>query len=255
MVRIQNSNQPNYSGTTELVATENGLIGYTTSIVDKLYRKLHIDAGKSVLEFGAGTGFLAEIFRDKHEVTPTCVELDPNLCSLIREKNFKTFQYLKDAPTNFDAIYTSNVLEHIEDDISALKEIRLHLKSEGRIGIYVPAHPILFSKMDETVGHVRRYRKSELVEKVKKAGFEVKSVQYDDFIGFFASLAVKFLGYGKSGIGSAKSLQIYDWMIYPISKILDIFGFRYILGKNILLIAANNNSQTGIPKNPIGSQQ
>ena len=54
MVRIQNSNQPNYSGTTELVATENGLIGYTTSIVDKLYRKLHIDAGKSVLELLAG---------------------------------------------------------------------------------------------------------------------------------------------------------------------------------------------------------
>ena len=236
----QSETNPTYTGVAELVASENGLIGYSTAIVDKFYLRLGLNSDLSVLEFGAGTGFLAEILRAKYKVKPICVELDPNLCKVIRNKDFKAFQYLNELSVEFDSIYTSNVLEHIENDLLVLKELKSHLKPGGKIGIYVPAHPMLFSKMDETVGHIRRYRKSELVDKAKEAGFEIKSVQYDDFIGFFASLAVKYLGYGSKGLGSTKSLKLYDSIIYPISAILDSIGFRKLLGKNLLLICENS---------------
>jgi 16S rRNA A1518/A1519 N6-dimethyltransferase RsmA/KsgA/DIM1 with predicted DNA glycosylase/AP lyase activity len=47
-----------------------------------------IKKGGNLLEFGAGTGFLAEIFRTKFNLNPDCIELDPNLVKLIKNKDF-----------------------------------------------------------------------------------------------------------------------------------------------------------------------
>ena len=237
--KAQDISKPEYSGISELVNTENGLIGYSTSIIRKFYKNLKLSENSRILEFGAGTGFLAELFRSEYKINPICVELDPNLCETIKTKNFECFQTLSEVKGKFEYIYTSNVLEHIENDIEILIELRQTLNSKGLIAIYVPAHPVLFSTMDKTVGHVRRYTKRELVSKAKNAGFEVKKVQYDDFLGFFASLTVKIIGYNKGALGSTKSLQFYDKVIYPISAILDSVGFRKLLGKNLLLICQN----------------
>jgi hypothetical protein len=49
---------------------------------------------------------------------------------------------------------------------------------------------------------------------------------------------MKFLGYNsKNGIGSIESMKFYDKYLFPISNFLDKLGFRYLLGKNIVLIA------------------
>jgi hypothetical protein len=92
--------------------------------------------------------------------------------------------------------------------------------------------------MDKEIGHVRRYTRSELRNKVQDAGFTIESLTYDEFLGFFASIFVKIVGY-KNGanLGSKNSLIFYDKVIYPMSKVLDFLGFRFILGKNLLLIA------------------
>ena len=108
----------------------------------------------------------------------------------------------------------------------------------GIIGIYVPAHPILYSIMDKEIGHVRRYTRSELKEKVNVAGFSIQSITYDEFLGFFASVVVKIVGYkNRANLGSKNSLVFYDRIIYPISRVFDLLGFRYIVGKNLILIA------------------
>ena len=92
--------------------------------------------------------------------------------------------------------------------------------------------------MDELIGHVRRYSKKELLAKVENAGFQIKRVQYDDFLGFFASVVVKIIGYkNRANLGSARSLILYDRCIYPVSRILDRLGFKYLIGKNLLVIA------------------
>ena len=79
-------------------------------------------------------------------------------------------------------------------------------------------------------------------EKIKKkceqVGFKVTNVCYADFLGFFASLIMKFSGYdSKSGIGSISTLKFYDKWLFPISKFLDRIGFRFIVGKNLILEA------------------
>jgi SAM-dependent methyltransferase len=240
---IQNFESQAYTGTQELLDSEAGLIRYNTEIVRKFFSKMGlqkriIEKNGNLLEFGAGTGFLAEIFRSHFGIKPDCIELDPDLLNVIEKKNLRCFQFLNESPYKYQAIYSSNVLEHIENDSAALEELFSALNPGGIIGIYVPAHPILYSTMDLEIGHVRRYTRSELKKKVENAGFEVQSITYDEFIGFFASLAVKFIGYkNKAGLGSKTSLVIYDKFFYPLSRKLDQLGFRFLIGKNLLLIA------------------
>lgn len=239
----QNINNSKYFGTPQLLATEEGLIRYSTSIVRKFHRKLDLKTESKILEFGAGTGFLATIFRSKYQIVPDCVELDPELSKLIRSKGFFCCQFISELSSQYDAIYTSNVLEHIEEDEKILVELHKIIKPMGLIGIYVPAHQLLFSEMDVQVGHLRRYSKSELSLKVESAGFHVECITYDDFLGFFASMFVKVVGYdAQTKLGSSKTLEFYDKIIYPVSRILDFCGFRHILGKNILLVARKVNA-------------
>ncbi len=243
IVPIQNSDFQEYQGTQELLDSETGLIRYSTEIVRKFFSKMKlqtriIDESGSILEFGAGTGYLAGIFQSQFHIKPDCIELDPSLVEVIRQKDLKCFQFLSETSQNYTAIYSSNVLEHIEDDVTVLKELFESLVPGGVIGIYVPAHPILYSTMDKNIGHVRRYTRPELKRKVEASGFIIRVVQYDDFLGFFASSLVKVIGYkNAANLGSKKSLQFYDTVIYPVSKVLDYLGMRFLLGKNLLLIA------------------
>jgi SAM-dependent methyltransferase len=234
----QSITNPVYSGTPELLATENGLVNYSSSIVRKLHSKMNLTPSSNICEFGAGTGFLAGIFRSKFQIEPDCIELDPELILLIKSKKLKCFQTLVESPQNYDAIYSSNVLEHIEDDSKILKQLFDALNPGGVIGIYVPAHPMLYSTMDEQIGHFRRYTRGELKDKVLDAGFSIQSLAYDEFLGFFASALVKLVGYkNMANLGSKKSLVFYDRFVFPISRALDFLGCRYFLGKNLILIA------------------
>jgi SAM-dependent methyltransferase len=241
--KYQSIGNPVFSGSQQLFDSEIGLTRYSTDIVSKFYELMNLEnlviqnKGK-FLEFGAGTGFLAQLFVNNFGIRPECVELDPVLAKLNLDRGFKCFRFLKDTAQNYDAIYTSNVLEHIEDDQVALSDLHSSLVSGGWIAIYVPAHSYLFTQMDLEVGHVRRYSRSELKKKVLQAGFEIKVLNYNDSLGFFATLLVKVMGYReKANLGSPKSLLFYDKYVFPISRFLDHVGFRFLVGKNLILIA------------------
>ena len=242
---FQLGDQAAYSGIQELFDSEIGLPSYNRDLVYKIFNGLRgslvfNDDNKnvSVLEFGAGTGTLCEIFRDEFRISPDCVEIDDRLRNVLSEKGFKVFSNLSDSKKKYSWIYSSNVLEHIEDDLNALKSLAEQLEVNGRIAIYVPALPILFSGLDRSVGHFRRYKKKELIKKVSKSGFEVEYCVYHDCLGVVASLALKALGYkNKVGLGSRRSFQIYDQVVYPVSKVLDRVGMQKIIGKNLLLVA------------------
>lgn len=237
-----------YFGTNFLLELEQGLVGYNKDIVRKIVKGLsqrgshrsgsNLLASTPVLEFGAGTGTLAEIFKSEFDIIPDCIEIDPTLVGILKKKGFHCFDSVENIEMKYQWIYTSNVLEHIEDDVSALNSMRIALAETGKIAIYVPALQFLYSDLDSSVGHFRRYGKKELISKVISAGFIVETCFYNDSIGVFASMCLKILGFKqKNGLGSAKSLKFYDRYVYPISKAFDTLGLRYIMGKNILLIA------------------
>ena len=235
---VQSNSRIMYSGVQELKNIEQGLQFYSRDLVKKMKKELKIEKNNRVLDFGAGTGQLAEIWWDKYKVNPICLEIDPSLVEILMVKKFKVFQKLDQIQDKFEFVYTSNVLEHIEDDLSTLMDIKKIMIGGGRLVIYVPALPFLFSDLDISVGHYRRYSKKGLIQRVTEAGFEVENCYWNDSLGILATLVVKILGYrGKLNLGDVKSMYIYDRVFYPISKFLDLILFKHLIGKNLLLTA------------------
>ncbi len=71
-----------------------------------------------------------------------------------------------------------DVIEHIEDDISFLKNLHSLMVSGGRLYATVPAYNLLWSKEDEFAGHFRRYTKDSISKVLEKAGFKVEYATY-----------------------------------------------------------------------------
>ena len=233
-----------YSGIEELFDTEQGLEFYNKDVLKKILKGLGLihnpKEASIIVEFGAGAGTLADIMQQEYGLKPVCVEIDPKLIQILQTKGFQTYKDIKLLPSSTNFIYTSNVLEHIEDDLDALKQIKRKMLPGALLAIYVPALPVLFSEMDTKIGHYRRYTKKELKQKVTDAGLKVDNCFYNDFLGVPAMLSLKLFGYkGKLGIGSKKSLIIYDRVIHPVSRLLDYFFMKRLVGKNLLLIARN----------------
>ena len=125
---------------------------------------------------------------------PLCVEVDSQLINRLKENGYVTKEEISlfDLPISF--VYSSNVLEHIEDDKSTIADIYGKLETGGLFLIYVPALNILFSDFDRQVGHYRRYSKKELTEKLMQSGFIVEKIHYVDFLGFLLHCLQNFLG-------------------------------------------------------------
>jgi len=74
----------------------------------------------------------------------------------------------------FEIVGMFDVLEHLEDDLGALRALRLLITDRGRLILTVPAGRALWSYFDEASRHVRRYEIEELRHKLTAAGFEVE---------------------------------------------------------------------------------
>jgi len=147
-----------------------------------------------VLDHGAGSGTLAAALLQSGVRELVALEPDPGLCAVLRrrfagEPRAAVFQgtvddYLAHAgPSSIDTVVTSNVLEHIADDVGCLRSIRRLLTPSGRLGVYVPARNELFGSLDESVGHLRRYGARELGSKLVDAGFLVDELRYCNLLG------------------------------------------------------------------------
>lgn len=188
-----------------------------------------------LMDFGAGTGFFAQrISREGRNIL--CVEPDRQQAAEIGTKGFNAFSSSSELNDQvIDFAYSLNVLEHIEDDAGAIREIYRVLKPGSSCFIYVPAMPILYSAMDEKVKHFRRYTQRELRNKLSNAGFHVLACEYADFLGVLATLVYKLVG-SKTGDVSQSGLIAYDRFAFPISKAIDTFTHR-VAGKNVLAVA------------------
>lgn len=222
--------QQAYTGVDNLEVMQEA-VNYNRYLLDTVRR--YAPAAGKVLDFGAGSGQfagpLAELGMDI-----TALEPDQQLQHRLRAKGLRAVGSIQDLPDGaFDYIYTLNVLEHIEDDVAALRSLHAKLTARGKLLIYVPAFPVLYTSMDAKVGHVRRYTRGTLTSRVAAAGFHIERIAYADSIGFFATLLFKALG-DEHGNVSVGALKFYDRLVFPISRALDRLAQRWF-GKNLLL--------------------
>lgn len=236
-----------YAGAQFLLRAEDDLRNYNDWIVDTFIRALGADARAgdrlgaqtTVLDFGCGIGTLSRIFAQRTGTRPDGVELDASQRALFAERGFRGFASLGESPPRYDVIFTSNILEHIADDVAVLAELRQRLADHGTLLIYVPAFNLLWTRMDDKIGHHRRYTRGDLVSRLERTGYTVVQARYCDSVGFFLALAFRFVG-SKDDEPSPASLRLFDRVLLPVSKLLDSV-LSPLLGKNVFVVARKRN--------------
>ncbi len=130
----------------------------------------------------------------------------------------------------FDTIIFVDVLEHIQDDKTAIKIAANHLKNNGFLIVLAPAHSWLFTIFDKAVGHYRRYSKRTLAAVVPE-NLESVSLIYIDSVGLIASLGNRLLL--RSRMPNKWQIAVWDKGMIPLSRKFDPF-FKYSIGKSVL---------------------
>ncbi len=195
-------------------------------------------AGKaeSAVDFGAGIG----TFSDCLDLAPQqvhCVETEATSRQVIVAKGYSAYANVSELRQGvIPYVFTLNVLEHIKNDAAALGELFRLLAPGGRLFVYVPAFPALFTSMDSYVGHHRRYRLRGLVERVEAAGFVVEKSAYTDALGFFTTLLFKLFHSPEPAPLNPKLVRFYDRALFPLSRLLSV-PLGKVLGKNVFVVA------------------
>ena len=172
---------------------------------------------KRVIDFGAGSGtFAVPCAAAGFDVT--AVEPDERLRALLGRGRIRAVAAVEALPDEaFEYAYTLNVLEHIADDVAALRALRDKLVAGGRLFVYVPAFPVLFTSMDAKVRHVRRYTRATMQAALEAAGFTIEKIGYVDSLGFAATLVFKAIDNGRGDI-NRRMLRLYDRVVFPASS-------------------------------------
>ena len=141
--------------------------------------------GDRVLEVGAGTGNMSMNLMPRSiywatDVNPAYLEY---LVTLRATRPYMRVAHTDamDAATfptgqQFDTVVCLNVVEHVQDDVAALRNIWNALEIGGRAVILVPCGPWLYGTLDEVLGHFRRYTEKQLRDVAEQAGFHVEQV-------------------------------------------------------------------------------
>ena len=95
-----------------------------------------------------------------------------------REVSLAAVESIPFADNSFDLVLALDVIEHVPDDLQALRELFRTLRSGGSLLVTVPALRILWSAHDVSHGHYRRYTLGELRGRLETAGFEVVTATY-----------------------------------------------------------------------------
>ena len=111
-----------------------------------------------------------------------------------------------------------NVLEHVADDWALLRVAHRVLVPGGALLVFVPALPCLFGTLDRQFGHCRRYTKTSLSQRVRKAGLRLERLRYFNFPGVMAwFLAGRVLR--RHALGHL-DVALYDrWILPWMSKL------------------------------------
>jgi SAM-dependent methyltransferase len=91
----------------------------------------------------------------------------------------------------FDLVTALDVVEHLDDDVAGLREMRRVLAKDGRVLVFVPAFMFLWGVQDDVSNHRRRYTLPSLLRAIKTAGFSVEWASYANIAFFFPVLAVR----------------------------------------------------------------
>jgi len=154
-------------------------------LCDLIYEQINNAKNLEILDVGCGPGGTSTAFLQFGNVTGT----DFSSLALKFAKNKGLTNVVRSSSTSipfrsekFDIITVLDVIEHVQDDKSVLKEIWRLLKPNGLIVVTVPAFQFLWSQHDVASSHVRRYNKATITKVLKDSQFKIIRSSY--FVSF-----------------------------------------------------------------------
>ena len=185
--------------------------------------------GKRVLEVGAGTGNMTRLLYGRELIVAT--DFEKPYVDILRNRFHRTptirvdrfdlendtdFERMKQY--DVDTVVALNVIEHLNDDVAALRRMHELLPPGGRVVIFVPADQKLYGTMDQQVGHRRRYSRQTLRDAIEQAGFTIHKLQYVNVVGRFGWwLNGRVLG--RAHVPAAQS-KIFDLLV-PLFRAIE----------------------------------
>ena len=136
------------------------------------------ESGPHVLNVGAGQGSFSQLL-EVRGFAVTSAEASPAAVDVLRRRTDGEVVEAEAAVLPFqdgafDAVILGEVLEHLGDDVAALREARRVLRAEGVVAASVPRNPAWFSASDRWAGHVRRYTRETLLSAFADAELAVE---------------------------------------------------------------------------------
>ncbi len=198
-----------------------------------------------VLEIGAGIGNLSALFIHKTPITLS--DLENEFVNILKDKfNHEKKVLVKKfdisiSPDSsmikkYNTVISVNVLEHIEDDLKALKNLKKTLKKKGKIILLVPAKKKAYSKLDKELGHFKRYEKEELSQLLTLAGFKVEKIHFFNMVGLLTWITRNYLTSQNVQL-TARQIAMFD-SIVPILRPIEK-RIKIPIGISLIAVATN----------------
>lgn len=211
---------------------------------DWILSRFHPHLRGDMVEYGAGIGNIAHMVRpwvDRLTLVEPAGNLLPRLRQrfagddrvAVAEASIEEHATAQPAET-FDAVMLVNVLEHVADDAAVLRQFHRILRPDGRLLLFVPALPALYSDMDRLLGHHRRYRRAPLMAAIAAAGFTAERCHYLDAAGALAWWLV--FTKGRRTRFDTNAAALFDRVVVPLTRPLERLC-PPPWGKNLVLVA------------------
>jgi hypothetical protein len=181
--------------------------------------------GDDPIEVSAGLGDYAAEWLE-HTDRMTLTEADPGRLLALKERfaansgvTVRELLMPSDETANHSAAVSYNVLEHIEDDIGALKTMRSLVRPGGHVIIVVPAFPFAMSPVDIATGHVRRYTRKTMREAMERSGLEIERLHYANslgLVGYYVSTSLL-----RQTPGPGPMVKFYDMFVAPMTRAME----------------------------------
>lgn len=173
------------------------------SFLERVVRQLKTNRESlRILDVGCGTGANLELLSEFGEAEG--VDVSSEALSFCRERGLVSVKQgaaeaLPYADGSFDLVTGLDVVEHLDDDLAGLREMRRILTCDGRALVFVPAFMFLWGVQDDISNHRRRYTLKGLKQVLGEAGFEVERASYAN-ISFFAPILLGRLFMRATGV-------------------------------------------------------
>jgi 2-polyprenyl-3-methyl-5-hydroxy-6-metoxy-1,4-benzoquinol methylase len=201
--------------------------------------------GQSLLEIGTGQGnfkkYIESIIQNyvsidiDIEVIKRAKERDPQGNYIAIDASGDNFIQTI-SPFELDSVMCVNVLEHIPNHEKAMENMLSVLKPGGHLLLFVPAFNSLYNDLDSLAGHIRRYKKKDILPLIHPVKHEIIFNEYFNPIGGLGWWVNNFITHKNLNNNTVNNqVEIFDKYIVPISKIFNGVS-KHFFGQSLITV-------------------